>query len=924
MSTNFYFQKLLDLDTPLDTIVSSEEIDNARKVLNIIRDYFYKESEWSINFNFRGNLFYKKKYKHKKRLFVSFYDSEWSSVQKFTLNDLITNKTLLSQLYTNQLGKIDLNTFLNNKWTVLLKNIEEKFKDIKLQKRLNRHGKKNTPYKNFYAAVKTASDSNRYKTSMLIKVIYPFFNIKKGTFISYDLSDYEKIDWGKIIKSPYLISNLNSNMIDIYLYFNEIYSQLKKNNLSSSVIGVWNLMYKFFNLYNLLDLSGRITNVKFFALNLMENFDSEKNIRLLLILNSEYFDIVKKDMVSEYFFNDTVLNFNDFQYKRLPSHNNYNVLLHSLIKKKHYRYRKDIKYKKKLETPISYFIKLYSGESSKVALDEKEETFFEKFFLNRVIKRTFGIESSDYITETEIIGGLFHDLSIIKDKNKLIHSYLIENLHLSKHTEIFPILKSHGNNISIEGLEHYINEKQLLSEGKLPDFYEGAKYPFEHSLMGCYGLQKNDLWEFRLGGSRLDVLYKSLNYYIEDHFKEYLYHKLSSDEINMFLVYKMFGSHTFSIRRSFIDFIADKKFTKKQIYLLFLMFHVENRNHLTLLMSVYSYYDRTIFDMILNIFYIFIKDSIINFEYNSFRSAIHNFCVTFLYDIKDLIENEDIDNEILKKIVSLIKAQSTLFFFENLDLKLFISFNKYNKPAFRKKFLKATSFSELKNIIKSEAPDFKKVRKLLKGNPDILPLVHNNNAESDVIYFLKNNSHEENIMLQKHLHNEISVEVRGDKDLVGHLGSTVKGVCIRTSSSQRDSHLNKGYLNLIVRDNDRIYLWGLLMNVQHTKNLEHSFLLNNLQGSIPTKYKKSKMEISEAIVQILKELDRPVYSYNHSFNSIQLPLSPVFRREYFFIDKNVRMDYEYAYGYDVNDKKLLEKKDVIYGHVSKITKEDKI
>lgn len=104
-------------------------------------------------------------------------------------------------------------------------------------------------------------------------------------------------------------------------------------------------------------------------------------------------------------------------------------------------------------------------------------------------------------------------------------------------------------------------------------------------------------------------------------------------------------------------------------------------------------------------------------------------------------------------------------------------------------------------------------------------------------------------------------------DVLGALGVSAQGVCIRFRDSFHLQHQNPAVANLIIRDENKIWLWGLLIRAQNTKT--PTYILNNFQGAFPSRYAKHKEKIRKAIRQALSELGT-VYSLDFYFNAIRL------------------------------------------------------
>lgn len=114
---------------------------------------------------------------------------------------------------------------------------------------------------------------------------------------------------------------------------------------------------------------------------------------------------------------------------------------------------------------------------------------------------------------------------------------------------------------------------------------------------------------------------------------------------------------------------------------------------------------------------------------------------------------------------------------------------------------------------------------------------------------------------------DVFVDILPNSEILGHLGCSVNGVCIDFNSVYHKEHNSSAVSNLIVRDNENILIWGLIVRVQEKAPL---YYLNNVQGSLPTKYAKhGKHLINKLIRSALNELG-PVVSLDFFFNAISI------------------------------------------------------
>jgi hypothetical protein len=108
----------------------------------------------------------------------------------------------------------------------------------------------------------------------------------------------------------------------------------------------------------------------------------------------------------------------------------------------------------------------------------------------------------------------------------------------------------------------------------------------------------------------------------------------------------------------------------------------------------------------------------------------------------------------------------------------------------------------------------------------------------------------------------LTVSILPYNHLKGVMGASVPGVCINFGSTSHLQHLIPECRNLIVYDKHSIFLWGLLV-----ESKEGAFLLNNLQGSLPSRHVNHKVSIKDSIIKVLGVLGK-VYTPRQSFNAM--------------------------------------------------------
>lgn len=115
--------------------------------------------------------------------------------------------------------------------------------------------------------------------------------------------------------------------------------------------------------------------------------------------------------------------------------------------------------------------------------------------------------------------------------------------------------------------------------------------------------------------------------------------------------------------------------------------------------------------------------------------------------------------------------------------------------------------------------------------------------------------------------NGLHVEILPADDLLGQLGVAASGVCIPFNGLSHLEHRTPAVANLIVRDDEKIWLWGLIIRVQNID--DPTYILNNLQGAFPSRYAKHKMAIKQLIRTAIMSLGR-VYMRDVYFNALRI------------------------------------------------------
>jgi hypothetical protein len=114
----------------------------------------------------------------------------------------------------------------------------------------------------------------------------------------------------------------------------------------------------------------------------------------------------------------------------------------------------------------------------------------------------------------------------------------------------------------------------------------------------------------------------------------------------------------------------------------------------------------------------------------------------------------------------------------------------------------------------------------------------------------------------------LTIDILPWDDLVGNLGVAVQGVCIGFHGQAHHEQRTPAVANFVVRSDSKLLLWGLLIRLQNDTSTP-AYLLNNLQGALPSSFAKMKRRVKDAIVTALGQLG-DVYLKDNYFNAIPL------------------------------------------------------
>jgi hypothetical protein len=110
----------------------------------------------------------------------------------------------------------------------------------------------------------------------------------------------------------------------------------------------------------------------------------------------------------------------------------------------------------------------------------------------------------------------------------------------------------------------------------------------------------------------------------------------------------------------------------------------------------------------------------------------------------------------------------------------------------------------------------------------------------------------------------LTVEILPANHLSGVMGAGVSGVCIGFDSSYHREHIHPRCRNLVICDEDKIYLWGLLVQSDCG-----AYYLNNFQGSLPTRHNKLRQQLVLTVQGLLSQLG-DIYMLDFYFNAMRL------------------------------------------------------
>lgn len=855
---NFY--KILDNKHNID-------YTNEEKILEIIKDTVLQSI--TLNTLFKINCCFYREKEAKQYFLLDFSYKNIEDNFTISLEELLLKKQSgisVELIYKNALSMKYIDNHQQQLiFSSILKKIEEYYLFVLKENRfcLN-NNKKTTHSQDFRTALKhTFRLTNNIKLNILTKIFYSHFDFEKKNFSTYDLNSFHKLsdsDYTFDIDFS-LKPSFSKNIIDENNIVEQIIKKIEKENLSlknktSIQIFTKKLIYMTDN------LNFNKSKYNFLFKNLLNFSKSEKNIFNFYIYNldfiSLFFSFAQQHKLS---YNKETLQEIDFysmKYKRLPYKDFYYILLNHFLKK-HYKYKK-FKIDKEVLSPL-YMI-FY--EIDEITFLEDEEVFL----IHQIVSFSFFLDdgvlmgkSFQYISK--FISNLVNEIKILKLKQINIYKSLLNNPFMFFFNN-FHIILDICENSKVHSLI-FNEEKFLLDYQKQTSSNIISDYLNLNSICDFYS--KDNIVYHKLHNKKIEYFLQNTENFMEN-----------IDIFNRFLEYPV----KLSPKEKYLSclFVSDFSFN-----------NLHNGNSVIENLYMIMKKNKQAFNLLL-----FLRYQLLNFTEENLKSLFHNFDILIFYFF-ELILKSTVPDVILAKTLSLIKKEFSLKFLRELNTQDFDFYSiKFDKKSFND-ILNSNSLSSLKYNILKNIP---KLSELLKNMEEpVLKMASHMNGFKATSYFLnKHGDFEENLFFQKNITEELVVEIRGDKDIYGYLGSNVSGVCISTNSIYRDSHIGNGYLNLIVRDNSKIYLWGLLIlskeiiKQDNCIDIVKSYLLNNLQGSIPKKYYKYKADITLKIQESIHSLNTPTYSFDRAFNSFNLQFkNNLEKKRFFFIKKNVCHDF---------------------------------
>jgi len=942
-------------------------------LLNAIENSFSK-LELKINYKITFNIYLKKRYQRTFNYIFNFIFNEYVSFEDSLGNILNYTKSDLRNIILNK-NNIDFDELFNRKWKALLHLIEENFYEKKNLSYKDINNKKLNNYQIFYSALSVVF-TNRIKKNIFIKLLYPYFDLKRGLF-KEEAYFFENICY---VKGYGIFSYTKNDAFHISLNNegkefdakNMLYS-IEKDVLTQLPFNLFNYIsiYNMIILYmNLVAYSGIFNNnnLKWYMFKHINNFKNKNNLKLVSLLNIPLLNKFTKDnkclIISQTY---NPFKFNDFKFKHLKNQSDIDIYTHIFFKKGliNSDFSNGYKYKKDYLSPLHYYF--YQIDYIET-LEDEEDLFFRKLFLYVHLKSLYKLKESYFnmncIFNSQNFRDIYDFLIKLKKENYSLYLYFLNTNNLKfflnktnpkiliKFIDFFNpnlinkyisfISKLENNFLILNNFSDKITNKELNLSSDILYLYKSAQCdsiaPPINIMLPYYSKEQEMV--------TLNIVNDITLFYKEKRYSQFIYNKLYDinefKPIAMFLIKEKIG-----FLKNLNNFIIKYRVSKKNQYILFLLFSLnvkydnndfydDDMDFLFLILNkLIELKDKSIFDIFLHIFHILYSEFVKTDTHSKFDFYLHNFLNVFsLQIILKILETTYYTTKnkeyILKKILVFVKKDTSLTLFSNL---YFVK--KLHDSIHTNKFLKEIidNSKNLKtfyqNLLENQT-GYKNMLEIFNKNgiqnDILLQIIKSQDAIDDVLSFFDKYIYNEDLVLSNNIIDGLCVEVRGDKDLIGFLGSNVSGVCISTTSDDRYSHMNKGYLNLIIRDNENIYLWGLLIKgkvILTETNIFDSYLLNNLQGSVPSHYKKYKKEISNTIIKTLKELSKTfnhfVYSGNQEFNSFKIDFKNNPTNMKFIIDKDVRMDFNYSNLYNLNiNKELIKDKDIIQGEVSKI------
>ena len=260
---------------------------------------------------------------------------------------------------------------------------------------------------------------------------------------------------------------------------------------------------------------------------------------------------------------------------------------------------------------------------------------------------------------------------------------------------------------------------------------------------------------------------------------------------------------------------------------------------------------------------VYLKDNL--FKDSDFINSFFKILITYNLDKESIVKiNKEINNLIVyESEIKNRQRDGKLFSFK----KLYELETVYTEIE-EEKYKRTLGIIEKRLKISSKDKSFVVAEKM-RSKIEYLELLSNIVKRKEAVDNFKKELIAKEISIKRERY---SVEILAHNNPIGLLGANV-GVCISASGTHRISQINPNFSNLIVTDNQKIILWGLLCRcVDSNKNIY--YVLNNLQGSINDKRINSRSVLDDiySVFDTFKKDSNinTILFRNNGFNALKL------------------------------------------------------